>query len=133
MLLAQIGKVLYDKLTEGACCLREIMLLMPGYSKGPLTGGIRQVKCCEGFLFDLFLHQRRRESYTEMGFDEFKEDRWLIYFIHNTRCEACLLAKMVYQVAETAADFFNHHSLVGYFTKGKGSLERVPEMGGDGL
>ena len=81
MLLAQIGKVLYDKLTEGACCLREIMLLMPGYSKGPLTGGIRQVKCCEGLLFDLFLHQRRRESYTEMGFDEFKEDRWLIYFI----------------------------------------------------
>src|SRR5947209_7835782 len=77
--LLQIGKVLYDKLTEGACCLREIMLLMPGYSKGPLTAGIRQVKRCEGLLVDLFLHQRRRESYTEMGFDEFKEDRWLIY------------------------------------------------------
>ena len=26
--LLQIGKVLHDKLTEGACCLREIMLFM---------------------------------------------------------------------------------------------------------
>jgi hypothetical protein len=68
--LLQIGKVLHDKLTEGACCLREIMLLMPGYAKGPLTGGIRQVKCSEVLLVDLFLHQRRCESYTQMGFDD---------------------------------------------------------------
>ena len=42
-----------------------------------------------------------------MGFDEFVECRWLIYFIDNAWCEACLVAKCVYQVAETAPDFFN--------------------------
>src|SRR6266566_4618014 len=61
-----------------------------------------------------------------MGFDEFKEDRGIIDFIHNTRCEACLLAKMIDQFAETAAHFFNHHPLVGHFTERKTVLSSKP-------